>query len=138
METRQKMSLSHRGKRHARWKGGRKRGQGYVRILNPDHPNADCDGYVAEHRLVMEKHLGRYLESWEIIHHINGIRDDNRTENLQLFPRKSEHDALTFAGNAYIQMLEGKAKKWREAYFRLLAMIDIEEMEEEEEENGIK
>jgi hypothetical protein len=59
---------------------------GYVLIHSPDHPNAS-GGYVLEHRLVMERVLGRPLESFENVHHMNGCRDDNRPENLELWVR---------------------------------------------------
>jgi hypothetical protein len=57
--------------------------KGYVRILRPRHPN-NIAGYVYEHRLLMEEFLGRHLKSWETVHHINEIKEDNRVENIYL------------------------------------------------------
>lgn len=66
------------------WKGGRSRNHDYILIYKPDHPHTNFLGYVREHRLVMEEFLGRYLKPTEIVHHKNGIKTDNRIENLEL------------------------------------------------------
>lgn len=83
------------GSNHPLWKGGRiYDGQGYIKVWKPTHPFCSKSGYVKEHRLVIEKQIGRYLYKWEISHHINGIRDDNRPNNLKLFPNRSEHHKI--------------------------------------------
>lgn len=53
----------------------------------PDHPRARTNGYVFEHILVMESALGRHLRRDESVHHRNGVRDDNRLRNLELWIR---------------------------------------------------
>lgn len=86
IETLLKMSLSHNRK------GGSAITDGYreVKIYpgDPYFPMATKQGYVLEHRLVMAQHLGRCLEDWEIPHHKNGIKTDNRFENLELTNRR--------------------------------------------------
>jgi hypothetical protein len=71
------------------WKGGFTRHKNdYPMIRVPDHPRAAANnGYVFEHILVMEKTLGRHLLPDESVHHRNGVRDDNRPENLELWIR---------------------------------------------------
>ena len=68
------------------WKGGvNKHASGYLKEQRKGHPLADRNGYVMQHRLVMEEVLGRQLEAYERVHHKNGVRDDNRPENLELW-----------------------------------------------------
>lgn len=83
------------GENNANWKGGRiikktiRHGLKYIMVRCPEHPAA-VNGYVFEHRLIMEKHLGRFLYADEIIHHKNGNTQDNRIENLEL-SKQSAH-----------------------------------------------
>lgn len=108
------------GSGHPEWKGGRIEDRnGYWHVWAPEHP--EClrvnearrlkanggyyrkEKYIQEHRLVMEKHLGRYLQPNEVVHHLNDDKKDNRIENLQLFDSNARHLAET---------LKGKCPKW--------------------------
>jgi HNH endonuclease len=91
----EKRSRAH-GEKSPNWKGGRHRdSRGYVLVRAPWHPHAMSGGYVLEHRLVVEQHWGAYfLEPEEVVHHKNGVKDDNRFENLQVLPSNAAHSLL--------------------------------------------
>lgn len=74
---------------------------GYILVRVPGHPQANSGGYVREHRLVMERELGRPLLAEEVVHHRNGTKDDNRPENLRLYASHSEHFSEELHGNQH-------------------------------------
>jgi ribosomal protein L37AE/L43A len=81
-----------RGYDSPHWKGGRafRQASGYTRIYVP----GTRWKYMQEHRYIMEQHLGRKLSRNEEVHHINGIKDDNRLENLELVQRDKHYGKL--------------------------------------------
>ena len=64
---------------------GHKEPHGYIYITKMRHPNSQKKGRIYEHTYVMSNYLGRPLKKGESVHHKNGIRDDNRIENLELW-----------------------------------------------------
>ena len=74
-------------KENPNWRGGRYYKAGYVMVYAPEHPRAVRTKHIFEHILVMETTLGRSLLANETVHHLNGIKDDNRPENLELWSR---------------------------------------------------
>jgi hypothetical protein len=107
-EHREKLSLALRGKKKSpthraniasakqreknpRWTGGRRVDKlGYVYLwVGKEHPLSQKSGYVLEHRLVMSGVIGRPLTADETVHHIDGNRENNQPDNLQL--RKGRH-----------------------------------------------
>ena len=105
-----KYSSTHKFDKSPAWKGGRvKHPLGYIeiRLAKDDFfYSMTHNSYVKEHRLVKAKQLGRCLHTWEMVHHKNGIRDDNRIENLQLLV-DDKHKQLSFS-EAKIKRLEAK------------------------------
>lgn len=92
------------GEQAARWTGGKTIVNNYVAIYAPEHPRGGTTKRVFEHILVAEKTLGRYLEKDEVVHHINGDKQDNRPENLEVCKR-SEHVHHHFTAGKGIQEL---------------------------------
>jgi len=112
-----------KGKCAPRWSGGRPRTvQGYVMVHAPSHPMASKAGYVLEHRLVASEHLGRTLGRKEEVHHLNGIKDDNRWENLVVVQSgkhqklHADHNRKVWALQKRVELLEAmlhRGESWK-------------------------
>ena len=79
------------GKKSPNWGGGESNINGRIYLYFPKHPNATKKGYILKSRLVMENHLGRFLNHKEVVHHIDGNKLNNKIENLRLFSNHSKH-----------------------------------------------
>ena len=89
-----------KGRLNPRWNGGLRINQlGYRSVKMISRPSCNKDGYIKEHRLVMERYLGRSLTSKEIVHHIDGNKSHNYISNLLVLKNQSEHVKLHGWGN---------------------------------------
>ena len=100
-ETKRKQSATKLRERNPNWNGGRSCIRGYALVLCPEHPKADFNGYIPEHRLALEKRLGRFLKPGEVVHHIDMDKSNNSPDNLVALNRR-EHQQYHGRLNNYI------------------------------------
>lgn len=125
-------SGKNRGADNPRWKGGKRKNGDYIAIhLFPNdkfYSMVDSNHDVLEHRLLMAKHLGRLLLRSEHVHHINGIKDDNRIENLQLLSQADHNIRIQLCRDCElrkeIRLLRWEFKELKEALQIKLRMED--------------
>jgi uncharacterized protein (DUF1330 family) len=109
------LSNKYKGEGNPNWKGGRKIDKnGYVLILSPSHPRKRHGSYVAEHRLVVEKYIGRYLEKSEVVHHIDFNTSNNNVSNLMAFNSHSSHNRFEKSRPVYDKEIIFDGRKFSE------------------------
>jgi len=119
--------LGLKGKLCPNYKGGiHDNGKGYTVILMPEYPRANKEGYILEHKLVWERVHNRPLPDGYHIHHINGIKNDNRPTNLLALPKKT-HDRLIPELKKRIRQLEQEVKLLEKALDNSQMLFRLEE-----------
>jgi hypothetical protein len=94
--------MNFKGENNPNWKGGQRIDKdGYVLVYSPNHPNKDKNNLVRKHRLVLEKYLGRFLDSFEQGHHCDGNKKNNLLSNIEL-TNQAEHNRIHHKGNKYL------------------------------------
>ncbi len=102
-----------KGEHHPNWKGGQRiTKDGYIMVYQPEHPNA-IKNYILEHRLIAEQTIGRLLKKSEIVHHLNGIRTDNRPSNLAVVTPK------THSNRTFIKQLQQRIRELEQLHLTL-------------------
>ena len=106
------------GSRNSHWGGGRMVDKdGYVLLYMPSHPNCNRHGQVREHRIVMEKKIGRYLTAKEVVHHKDKNKQNNSPDNLELYDKNSNHLRDELTGHVPKWTEDGK-RRMQEAWTR--------------------
>lgn len=105
------------GHNRTNWNGGIRMMGGYRYIYNPGHPNSQKGGYIAEHKLIVEKILNKILPNHVVIHHVNEKRNDNSNCNFVVCENNAYHrilhrrkKALEDCGNANFRKCIGCGK----------------------------
>lgn len=120
---------SHEGKRIDGAGAKQKRKDGYIQVYYPKHPDGTRNGFVLEHRLVAEQKYGRRILKTEHVHHLNGVKDDNRPENLEVISPSAHARISTAQGKAQRKEIKNRleeAEKRIEEYERRFGSLEGE------------
>ena len=115
-----------KGMKHPNWKGGIISHEGYTMLRIPKHHRAKTSGYVFEHIVIWEQVHKRKLPAGWVIHHLNGIKNDNRPSNLMAM-RRGEHINQTEPFKRKIRELEIENKLLQKALESNQLIFRIEE-----------